>query len=168
MDEQWIFLGVDNAFYYALLIPALHLAAGLPDRPTGLVVNEFYRLTGAKFSTSRGHAIWAHDFLAGEDPAVVRAFLSWDRPDRYESDFRPEVYEAFKSRYAATLAGAVPGLDGVLADVELTRGEQALRPAHFDPAAVVRAALTAYPGDPDRAARLLDVVGGAEPVACDG
>ncbi|MER6585738.1 class I tRNA ligase family protein [Micromonospora chalcea] len=168
VGEQWIFLGVDNAFYYALLIPALHLAAGLPDRPTGLVVNEFYRLTGAKFSTSRGHAIWAHEFLADEDPAVVRAFLSWDRPDRYESDFRPEAYEAFKARYAATLAGAVPGLDGVLADVELTRGEQALRPAHFDSATVVRAALAAYPGDPDRAARLLDVVGGAEPAASGG
>ncbi|MEU7952762.1 hypothetical protein AB0B62_16500 [Micromonospora chalcea] len=99
---------------------------------------------------------------------MVRAFLSWDRPDSYESDFRPEAYEAFKARYAATLAGAVPGLDGVLADVELTRGEQALRPAHFDSATVVRAALAAYPGDPDRAARLLDVVGGAEPAASGG
>ncbi|MEE3921251.1 class I tRNA ligase family protein [Micromonospora sp. BRA006-A] len=125
--------------------PALHLAAGLPDRPTGLVVNEFYRLTGAKFSTSREHAIWAHEFLATEDPAVVQAFLSWDRPDSYESDFRPEAYEAFAARYAATVAGTTAGLDGVLADTELTRGEQALRPEHFDPATAVRAALAAYP-----------------------
>ena len=30
ITEQWLFLGIDNAFYYAVLIPAVHLAAGLP------------------------------------------------------------------------------------------------------------------------------------------
>ena len=163
VDEQWIFLGLDNAFYYAVLIPALHLAAGLPDRPTGLVVNEFYRLTGAKFSTSRGHAIWAHEFLAAEDPAVVRAFVSWDRPDGYESDFRPEAYEAFKALHAAALAGAGPVLDGTLADIELTRGERALRPDAFDPATAVRAALAAAGSRPERSARLLGLIGGTIP-----
>ncbi|WLS46445.1 class I tRNA ligase family protein [Micromonospora profundi] len=168
IDEQWIFLGVDNAFYYAVLIPALHLAAGLPDRPTGLVVNEFYRLTGSKFSTSRQHAIWADEFLSSEDPAVVRAFVSWDRPDSYESDFRPEAYQAFKTRYAAALDGNVPALDAALADIELTRGEQALRPEHFDPATAVRAALTAYRSSPERAARLLGLIGGTLPAESGG
>ncbi|MFC7546961.1 class I tRNA ligase family protein [Plantactinospora sp. GCM10030261] len=168
VDEQWIFLGVDNAFYYAILIPALHLAAGLPDRPTGLVVNEFYRLTGAKFSTSRDHAIWAHEFLSTEDPAVVRAFVSWDRPDRYESDFRPEAYEAFKARYATVLDGTAPGFDGVLADIELTRGEQALRLEQFDPATAVRAALAAFRSRPERAAGLLGLIGGSIPAGSGG
>lgn len=163
VDEQWLFLGIDNAFYYAVLIPALHLAAGLPDRPTRLVVNEFYRLTGAKFSTSRGHAIWAHEFLSTEDPAVVRAFVSWDRPDSYESDFLPAAYEAFKARYAAALDGTGPHLDAALADIELTRGERALRPDAFDPAAAVRAALAAAGSRPGRAARLLGLVGGTLP-----
>jgi methionyl-tRNA synthetase len=160
IEEQWIFLGLDNAFYYAVLIPALHLAAGLPDRPTGLVVNEFYRLTGAKFSTSRGHAIWAHEFLATEDPAVVRAFVSWDRPDTYESDFRPAAYAAFQALHAAAVGGAGPVLDGELADIELARGERALRPDAFDPATAVRAALAAAGARPDRSARLLGLVGG--------
>ncbi|MGC4892319.1 class I tRNA ligase family protein [Micromonospora sp. DT31] len=168
VDEQWIFLGVDNAFYYAVLIPALHLAAGLPDRHTGLVVNEFYRLTGAKFSTSRQHAIWAHEFLATEDPAVVRAFLAWDRPDTYESDFRPQAYAAFAARYAATLSGAGAGQDVALADAELARGEQALRPEHFDPAGAVRAALAAYPDRPDRAGVLLALIGGVDPAGSGG
>ncbi|MFF5181870.1 class I tRNA ligase family protein [Micromonospora sp. NPDC000316] len=168
IDEQWIFLGVDNAFYYAVLIPALHLAAGLPDRPTGLVVNEFYRLTGSKFSTSRQHAIWAHEFLSSEDPAVVRAFVCWDRPDSYESDFQPEAYQAFKARYAEARDPAGPGLDAALADIELTRGEQALRLEHFDPAAAVRAALVAHRSRPDRAARLLDLVGGTLPAESGG
>ncbi len=167
IERQWIFLGVDNAFYYAVLIPALHLAAGLPDRPTGLVVNEFYRLTGAKFSTSRGHAIWAHEFLAAEDPAVVRAFVSFDRPDSYETDFRPAAYEAFKARYAAAAGGTGPRLDGDLADIELTRGEQALRPDAFDPATAVRAALVAAGTRPGRAARLLGLVGGTVPAGAD-
>ncbi|GAA3346932.1 hypothetical protein GCM10020358_59840 [Amorphoplanes nipponensis] len=167
IDEQWIFLGLDNAFYYAVMIPALHLAAGLRDRPTGLVVNEFYRLTGAKFSTSRGHAIWAHEFLAAEDPAVVRAFVSWDRPDSYESDFRPEAYEAFRALHAAALGGAGPVLDGELADIEVTRGERALRLEAFDPATAVRAALAAASSRPERSARLLGLIGGTIPAGAD-
>lgn len=163
VDEQWIFLGIDNAFYYAVLIPAVHLAAGLPHGPTGLVVNEFYRLSGAKFSTSRGHAIWAHEFLATEDPALVRAFVSWDRPDSYDSDFLPEAFDAFKRRYADALAGDGGVADDRLADIELTRGEHALRLDHFDPALAVRAALSAAGRRPARAARLLAPVTGTEP-----
>ncbi len=165
IDEQWIFLGIDNAFYYAVLIPALHLAAGLPQGPTGLVVNEFYRLTGQKFSTSRDHAIWAHEFLSSEDPGLVRAFVSWDRPDGYESDFTPEAFEAFRGVYSAALEGRGPIADTALADVELTRGELALTLPAFDPAAAVRAALASAGARPQRAARLLALVTGESEAA---
>jgi methionyl-tRNA synthetase len=166
ITEQWLFMGIDNAFYYAMMIPALHLAAGMPagltTGPTGLVVNEFYRLTGSKFSTSRQHAIWAHEYLTTEDVGAVRAFVSWDRPDRYETDFTPAAFEAFRDLYARALDGRLPGVPGPLADLELDRAVDALRPASFDPALAVRCALAAAAACPERAREVLHLVAGVD------
>ena len=166
ISEQWLFLGIDNAFYYAVMIPALHLAAGLPagltTGPTGLVVNEFYRLTGAKFSTSRQHAIWAQEYLATEDAGAVRAFLCWDRPDRYESDFTPAAFAAFRDLYVRALDGRLPGVPTALADAELERASDALRPGSFDPALAVRGALAAAQARPERAGAVLRLVAGVD------
>ncbi|MEM7033271.1 MAG: class I tRNA ligase family protein, partial [Chloroflexota bacterium] len=52
------FFGFDNGYFYALLFPALLLAYDEEiNLPKVFVNNEFYRLEGDKFSTSRGHAI---------------------------------------------------------------------------------------------------------------
>jgi methionyl-tRNA synthetase len=143
--ELWQFLGIDNAFYNAIMFPALFAAAGLPAGTlSGLVVNEFYRLEGGKFSTSRGHAIWANDFLAGEDPGVVRLFLCQDRPDRYESDFTLAAYHAFRDGIGVA-AGDGTGRAGPLA-ADVDRAAHALRPAAFDPALAVRCLLPAAGG----------------------
>jgi methionyl-tRNA synthetase len=127
--------------------------AGVP-RPTalGAVINELYLLEGSKFSTSRNHAVWAEEFLAEQDPELVRLYLSWDRPDRYESDFTHESYQAFCDYIRPLLAGAAPGGAGLpaeLAAAEIQRAEHALRPAEFDSALAARcviAALTAGTG----------------------
>lgn len=144
--ELWHFLGIDNAFYYTIVFPALFAAAGVPAGILGgLVVNEFYRLDGLKFSTSRDHAIWATDFLAEEDPGMVRLFLCADRPDRYESDFTLAAYRAFlESRGLASNRTA-----------DLARAEAALRLPGFDPALAVRCLPTAPDGR-----SLLDVITG--------
>jgi methionyl-tRNA synthetase len=110
----------------------------------GLVVNEFYRLDGKKFSTSRKHAVWAHEFFAGEDPVLVRLFLSWDRPDSYESDFTMAGYRDFCAWISAALDSG-PTVPERLADAERTRASQALRPATFDPALALRCLLAAGP-----------------------
>ena len=72
------------------------------------MVNEFYTLDGLKFSTSRNHAIWADELLASEDPEIVRLYLAWDRPDRYQSDFTRPAFEAFRDRVAPMLDGSAP------------------------------------------------------------
>lgn len=174
---MWNFFGIDNAFYYTVLIPAVMTAAGLrPGLLRGVVVNEFYRLDGLKFSTSRDHAIWAHEFLAAEDPSVVRAYLSWERPDRYSTDFTRAGYEAFRERYAAAVNSAVvngavmngavansAALAGshVLAEKDAARAAQALRLESFDPAVAVRCVLDALPVDPAPAADSLAAVTGS-------
>jgi methionyl-tRNA synthetase len=140
----WHFLGIDNAFYFAILFPGLFAAAGMPAGWLGgLVVNEFYRLDGLKFSTSRNHAVWAHEFLAEQDPGVVRLFLCWDRPDRIESDFTRQAYAQFRDWIGAALAdsgGTVP--DG-LAAAEVRRAERALAFDSFDPGLALRCLLGA-------------------------
>jgi methionyl-tRNA synthetase len=157
VDGVWHFNGMDNIFYFTVLYPAIIAAAGVPA-PTalGAVMNELYLLEGQKFSTSRNHALWAHEFLAGEDPELVRLFLSWDRPDRYESDFTAAAYQAFCAWVRpllerGPLAGAPvapPGLPAAtlppaLAAAELTRADHALRLTGFDAGLAVRALLAA-------------------------
>ncbi|MBO0805010.1 MAG: class I tRNA ligase family protein, partial [Nocardiopsaceae bacterium] len=144
--RRWHFLGIDNAFYFAVLFPGLFTAAGLdpagPGGLGGLVVNEFYLLDGLKFSTSRGHAVWAHEFLADEDPALVRLYLCWDRPDRYESVFTRDAYAEFRD-WAKTRLRAGGTLPDGLAAAEARRAARALELESFDPGLAARCLLGA-------------------------
>ena len=146
VGELWQFHGIDNTFYFTVLWPALFAAAGLQRLPLrGLVVNEFYTLDGKKFSTSRNHAIWAHEFLAEEDPAIVRLFLAWDRPDRRATDFTRASFEAFREQVRPLLYGRpnpVGSFPSPLVAAERARGEQALGLVGFDPALAARTMLS--------------------------
>jgi methionyl-tRNA synthetase len=153
IEGIWHFNGMDNTFYFAILYPAILAAAGVPSaKARGAVVNELYLLDGLKFSTSRNHALWADEFLAEQDPEMVRLYLSWDRPDRYETNFTRESYQAFCDHVRPLLDGGQPragALPGALAAAELMRAERALQLANFDSALAVRclvAALSAGTG----------------------
>ncbi len=153
VEGVWHFNGMDNTFYFTTLYPAILAAAGVPTaKARGAVVNELYLLEGQKFSTSRNHALWADEFLAAEDPELVRLYLSWDRPDRYESDFTHESFRAFCDWVRPLLAGPLSGgpssvsattLPATLAAAELERADRALRLAGFDSALAVRSLLGA-------------------------
>lgn len=163
VDGLWHFLGFDNTFYYGVLTPALFAAAGMPTGTLrGLVVNEFYQLEGRKFSTSRGHAVWAEDFLAAEDPALVRLYLCWDRPEPYESDFTEAGYAAFREYAIRMLSGQRAGVPPELARLDLARAERALRLETFDPAMAARCLLDAAGAEPDRARPLLAALTGGD------
>ncbi|MFC0629288.1 class I tRNA ligase family protein [Kribbella deserti] len=150
VDRLWHFLGLDNAFWYALYWPAVWAAAGVNPLPlSGLAVNEFYTLDGSKFSTSRNHAVWANEILTGEDPSIVRLFLAWDRPDRYQSDFTWAGFAAFRDRVAPLFDpefDVIRPLDPVAAAAERARGEAALELSGFDPALAARCLLTLLEG----------------------
>ena len=157
VDGVWHFNGMDNTFYFTVLYPAILAVAGVPTaKARGAVVNELYLLEGQKFSTSRNHALWAHEFLAAEDPELVRLYLSWDRPDRYESDFTDASYRAFcewvrplLDRGPLAAAPVTPPdlpartLPTALAAAELERAERALSLTGFDAALAVRSLLAA-------------------------
>lgn len=151
IDGVWHFNGMDNTFYFAVLYPAILLAAGI-SRPSalGATVNELYLLEGRKFSTSRNHALWADEFLATESPELVRLYLSWDRPDRFESNFTQQGFRAFCAYIQPLLdGGGSAGLPEALAVAEVERAERALELPGFDAALAIRcltAALTAGHG----------------------
>ncbi|MER6343564.1 class I tRNA ligase family protein [Streptomyces sp. NPDC001595] len=95
LADTALFLGLDNGFYYAVLLPALAFATGTEAYlPTSYVTNRFLQLDGAKFSTSRGHAVWADDALAGADPDAVRLALLRAAPEGRETSVDRATAEA--------------------------------------------------------------------------
>jgi methionyl-tRNA synthetase len=151
VEQMWHFLGIDNAFYYAVLFPALLSAAGLDvAKLAGLVVNEFYRLDSEKFSTSRNHAIWVEEFLAEHDAGALRLFLGLDRPDGYESSFGLGRYEFFEAELAglqSLFARGEKSVDGESWRSELERAVRSLNLEHFNLPLAIRCLLRAHSTD---------------------
>jgi len=89
------FFGYDNSFYYGMLLPALFHAFD-PDLrlPAAFVGNEFYRLDGAKFSTTRDHRILGRDLLAEAPRDAVRFYLAWSAPEREQTNFTRQEFRA--------------------------------------------------------------------------
>lgn len=89
------FFGYDNSFYHSVLYPVLYRLAHPGWNPDiDYHVNEFYLLEGAKFSTSRRHAIWGKEILTPDSVDAVRYFLARNRPEAERTDFRREAYDA--------------------------------------------------------------------------
>jgi methionyl-tRNA synthetase len=153
VGELWAFLGIDNGFYYAIMFPAILLAAGIDARTVaGVVVNEFYQLAGQKFSTSRRHAIWADELLAQVGPELLRLFLCWDRPGAFASDFT-------MARFAEVTGSWPSPLDAAAAAADLVRAEQALTLANFAPDLAARCLLPAAGGPADGRAATRELIG---------
>lgn len=100
------FFGFDNGYFHAVLFPALFLAHD--DRtplPRAFVVNEFYQLDGLKFSTSRRHAVWAHEALALTGSDVLRHHVLADRPNGRETNFNLAALERTREHLAGLWDG---------------------------------------------------------------
>ncbi|TDC83973.1 methionine--tRNA ligase [Micromonospora sp. KC606] len=109
------FFGFDNGYFHAVLFPALFMAydPGLA-LPSAFVVNEFYRLSGKKFSTSRRHAVWASEALARVGADVLRWHVFTDRPTGRQTNFEPADLDHAREHLHQVWNG---WLDRLLADV---------------------------------------------------
>jgi methionyl-tRNA synthetase len=88
------FCGFDNGYFYAMLIPALLLAYDPQIRlAKAILLNEFYYLDGAKFSTSRNHAIWCRELLGRAPVDTVRFYLALTGPETEQTNFTLAEYE---------------------------------------------------------------------------
>lgn len=89
------FFGYDNSFYHAILYPVLYKLAfpgWTPD--IDYHVNEFLLLDGAKFSTSRRHAIWGKEILNPDSVDAVRYYLARIRSEGRRTNFELSAYES--------------------------------------------------------------------------
>ncbi|OJF09338.1 methionine--tRNA ligase [Couchioplanes caeruleus] len=97
------FFGFDNGYFHTILFPALLMAYDPAIRlPDALLTNEFLHLDDGKFSTSRGHAIWARELLDRVPASAVRFALAHDRPETGPSSF---TLDRFRTLVDHELAG---------------------------------------------------------------
>ena len=106
------FFGFDNGYFHSVLHPCLLLAYDESIRlPRALVANEFLQLDGTKFSTSRGHAVWARELVEQIGPDATRFALAWLRPEVGPVSF---TWAALARIVDGELAGTwTPWLDGL-------------------------------------------------------
>jgi methionyl-tRNA synthetase len=85
--KSYYFIGKDNIFFHTIIWPAMLMGYGNLNLPYDVPGNEFLTIEGKKLSTSRGWAIWLHDYLERYEPDPLRYSLAVNMPETGDSDF---------------------------------------------------------------------------------
>jgi methionyl-tRNA synthetase len=104
MDEETDlihFIGKDNIVFHCIMFPATLMKHGGFVLPKNVPANEFLNLEGQKLSTSRGWAVWLHDYLDAFEPDMLRYALGTTLPENKDSDFS---WKDFQTRVNSELA----------------------------------------------------------------
>jgi len=90
------FIGKDNIVFHSIIFPVMLYAHGDFILPKEVVANEFLNLEGRKFSTSKNHAIWLHEYLKDFEGKqdVMRYVLCAIAPENKDSDFTWKDFQA--------------------------------------------------------------------------
>ncbi len=83
------FIGKDNIVFHCIVFPSMLKAEGDYILPDNVPSNEFLNLEGDKISTSRGWAVWVHEYerdFPGEED-VLRYVLTANAPETKDNDF---------------------------------------------------------------------------------
>ncbi|KQR71556.1 class I tRNA ligase family protein [Rhizobium sp. Leaf341] len=81
------FVGIDCSYSHIVAYPILLAHLPVAPRIANIVTNQFLSLHGYDFSTSRGIAIWANEFLDEIDVDAARLYLALRAPETTEQDF---------------------------------------------------------------------------------
>ena len=95
------FIGKDNIVFHTLMFPAMLMAYDAYIVPDSVPANEFLTIEGKKLSTSRGWAIWLHEYLEEFEPDLLRYTLGATFPETKDADFS---WKEFQSRVNSELA----------------------------------------------------------------
>jgi len=103
VDDAWraehdaqlvVFMGFDPLYVWgAVHIAELMAHEGRYILPDNLLCNEFYDLENEKFSTSKGHVVWARDLVAEVPRDVVRFYLNLTAPEHARTNFSRAALE---------------------------------------------------------------------------
>lgn len=95
------FIGKDNIVFHCIMFPAMLMKHGDFVLPENVPANEFLNLEGRKLSTSRGWAVWLHEYLDHFEPDLLRYVLGTTLPETKDSDFS---WKDFQNRVNSELA----------------------------------------------------------------
>ena len=101
------FIGKDNIVFHCLIFPAMLMAEGSYQLPDNVPANEFLNLEGDKISTSRGWAVWAHEYLQdfpGKQD-VLRYVLTANAPETKDNDFTWRDFQARNNNELVAILG---------------------------------------------------------------
>ncbi len=90
------FIGKDNIVFHCIVFPSMLKAYGDYILPENVPANEFLNLEGDKISTSRGWAVWLHEYLQefpGQED-VLRYVLCANAPETKDNDFTWKDFQA--------------------------------------------------------------------------
>jgi len=84
------FIGKDNIVFHCIIFPALLHVHGGYILPYNVPANQFLNLEGDKISTSRGWAVWVHDFIEEMPDRIdeLRFYLCKIMPEHKDSEFQ--------------------------------------------------------------------------------
>lgn len=88
------FIGKDNIVFHCIMFPAMLMAHGSYVLPHNVPANEFLNIEGRKLSTSRGWAVWLHEYLESFDPDLLRYALAATLPETKDADFSWKDFQA--------------------------------------------------------------------------
>ncbi|EPC02892.1 hypothetical protein L861_24085 [Litchfieldella anticariensis FP35 = DSM 16096] len=89
------FFGFDNSYFYAILhVALLSQIDNGKWLPKFTMINEFYNLDHAKFSTSGGHVIWADDSVERYSSDELRFYAALNCPGFEKSNYNEQAMVA--------------------------------------------------------------------------
>jgi methionyl-tRNA synthetase len=95
------FIGKDNIVFHCIMFPAMLMQHGDFVLPENVPANEFLNLEGRKLSTSKGWAVWLHEYLEKFDADLLRYVIGSTMPETKDSDFS---WKDFQTRVNSELA----------------------------------------------------------------
>ena len=126
------FLGFDNSYFYVIVHMALLFAAKKSGfdwpTPAAFITNQFYNLDSDKFSTSKGHLVWARDLAREFNPDLIRLYLALHGPEYQEASFVRSVFEKSADEIAQRINRAVGAFN--VAGARFPKGH-AVAPTHL-------------------------------------
>ena len=99
------FIGKDNIVFHTLMFPAMLMGHGDYVLPANVPANEFLTIEGKKLSTSRGWAVWLHEYLEDFPPDLLRYALASTLPESKDSDFSWKDFQARVNSELADILG---------------------------------------------------------------
>lgn len=102
--ELYHFIGKDNIVFHCIMFPIVLMEHGEYVLPKNVPANEFLNLEGRKLSTSKGWAVWLHEYLEEFEPDLLRYALGATLPESKDSDFS---WSDFQSRVNNELAAVL-------------------------------------------------------------